>query len=107
MSTDYVRSVWYKKLTRFELARIVGARALQLALGAPPLVNPDEAPAKDPVAVAMLELLKGVLPITVKRVKPDGGYELLPVSKLLSPDNKRYLETTLKSWKLSTSGWSI
>ncbi|RLG79169.1 MAG: DNA-directed RNA polymerase subunit K [Thermoprotei archaeon] len=107
MSSDFVRSIWYKKLTRFELARIVGARALQLSLGAPPLIDPSEAPAKDPIAVAILELLRGVLPITVKRVKPDGEYELLPVSGVLSPDNKRYLETTLKSWTLSTSGWSL
>lgn len=107
MSFDIVRSIWFKKLTRFEIARIVGARALQLAFGAPPLIDPEEAPAKDPVAIATLELLKGVLPITIKRVKPDGGYELIPVSRLLSPDNKRYLETTLKSWTLSKSSWGI
>jgi len=107
LSSDAIRNVWFKRLTRFELARIVGARALQLSLGAPPLVNIEEVPVKDPVAIATLELLKGVLPITIKRVTPDGKYELLPVNRLLSPDNKRYLETTLKSWTLSSSGWSI
>jgi len=103
---DVVKSVWLKRLTRFEIARIVGARALQLALGAPPLVDVNEAPVKDPVAIAMLELLKGVLPITIKRVTPDGKHILLPVNQLLSPDNRRYLESTLKSWTISTSTWS-
>ncbi len=92
--------IWPPRLTRFEIARIVGARALQLALGAPPLVDPDKAPAKDPVAIAILELLNNVLPMTVKRPRPGGRYELIPVSRLLSEDNRRYLRTTLQSWIL-------
>lgn len=92
---------WKNRLTRFEIARVVGARALQLSLGAPPLVNPDEAPVKDPIAIAVLELLKGLLPMTIRRMRPNGEYELIPVSRALSPDNRRYLETTLKSWTLS------
>ncbi len=92
---------WSKKLTRYEIARVIGARALQLSLGAPPLVNPEEAPVKDPIAISIVELLKGLLPMTIRRRKPDGTAELLPVSKILSPDNRRYLETTLKSWTLS------
>ncbi len=107
MGFDIIHDIWFKKLTRFEIARVVGARALQLSLGAPPLIDPNEAPSKDPVAIAILELLKGLLPITIKRVKPDGEYELLPINKLLSPDNRRYLETTLKTWGLSTSSWSL
>lgn len=107
MSFETIQDIWFKKLTRFEIARIVGARALQLAYGAPPLIDPNEVEVKDPVAIAIVELLKGLLPITIKRVKPGGGYELLPINKLLSPDNRRYLETTLKSWSLSSSSWSI
>jgi len=106
LTNELFTRVWSRKLTRFELARIVGARAKQLALGAPPLIDVNEAPVKDPVAIAILELIKGVLPISVKRVKADGSYELHPVNKLLSPDNRRYLESILKSWTLSSSGWS-
>ncbi|HEY3421286.1 MAG: DNA-directed RNA polymerase subunit K [Methanomassiliicoccales archaeon] len=54
------------KYTRFEKARIIGARALQVSLGAPVLL---EIPEKmiDPIQIAMLEFEKGVIPITVKR----------------------------------------
>lgn len=52
--------------TRFERARIIGARALQIAMGAPILIK---APLDlvDPVDLAGLEFEKGVIPITVRR----------------------------------------
>ncbi|KKF97702.1 DNA-directed RNA polymerase subunit K [Methanosarcina mazei] len=53
--------------TRFERARIVGARALQIAMGAPVLVEDDGR--LDPLGVAIEELKAGVIPITVKRKK--------------------------------------
>jgi DNA-directed RNA polymerase subunit K len=54
------------KYTRFERARIIGARGLQISMGAPILVKvPDDL--VDPVDIAMLEFEKDVLPITVKR----------------------------------------
>jgi DNA-directed RNA polymerase subunit K len=52
-------------LTRFERARIVGARALQISMGAPILVEVDGL--VDPVDIAELELKEGVIPITVRR----------------------------------------
>lgn len=54
------------KYTRFEKARIIGARALQISLGAPVLINVPE-DVIDPIQIAMLEFEKGVIPITVKR----------------------------------------
>jgi len=51
------------ELTRFEKARIIGARALQLAYGAPPLIKAKGSP----MEIAELELKKGVLPIVVVR----------------------------------------
>lgn len=52
--------------TRFERARILGARALQISLGAPILI--DVAPALiDPVAIAETEFAAGVIPMTVRR----------------------------------------
>jgi DNA-directed RNA polymerase subunit K len=53
------------KLTRYERSRIIGARALQISLGAPVLVDLDRG---EPIDIAMLELEKGVIPITVKRM---------------------------------------
>ena len=54
------------KYTRFEKARIIGARALQISMGAPIIINiPKEI--VDPVEIAILEFEKGAIPITVKR----------------------------------------
>ncbi len=63
-----------EKFTKYELARILGARALQLAMDAPYLLNIDEAELDrmdyNPLKIAEEELEKGVLPITVKRPLP-------------------------------------
>lgn len=54
------------EFTRFERARILGARALQISLGAPILI--DIVPALvDPVEIAELEYAAGRIPITVRR----------------------------------------
>ncbi|WP_461866484.1 DNA-directed RNA polymerase subunit K [Thermococcus sp.] len=53
------------RYTRFEKARIVGARALQIAMGAPVLIDVPEG--ITPLDAAMLEFEKGVVPITVIR----------------------------------------
>lgn len=50
--------------TRYERARIIGARALQISQGAPPLIEMDT---NNPVHIAREELERGVLPITVRR----------------------------------------
>jgi DNA-directed RNA polymerase subunit K len=52
--------------TRFEKARIVGARALQLSMGAPPLIE-IPADVRNPVRVSMLEYEADAIPLTVKR----------------------------------------
>lgn len=54
------------KYTRFEKARIIGARALQISLGAPILIRVPK-DLIDPIAIAEMEFKKGVMPITVKR----------------------------------------
>jgi DNA-directed RNA polymerase subunit K len=53
-------------LTRFEKARIVGARALQLAMGAPPLIELPEG-IFEPFEVAQLEYDADVIPLVVVR----------------------------------------
>ena len=62
------------KLTKYERARIIGARALQLAMGAPILIkmiNEDfENLNYNPLKIAKMELEKGVLPITIRRPLP-------------------------------------
>ncbi len=63
------------ELTRYEKARIIGARALQLSMGAPTLIKITENYG-DPLSLSIKELEAGVIPITVKRnmpVKRDTG----------------------------------
>ncbi len=52
--------------TRFEKARIIGARALQISMGAPILVEPPKE-LIDPIDIATLEFQREIIPITVKR----------------------------------------
>jgi len=61
-----LREVARLKYTRFERARIIGARALQISLGAPILVDVPEVTI-DPIEIAILEYDKSVIPMTVKR----------------------------------------
>ncbi len=72
-----------KRLTKYERARIIAARALQLALGAHPLIDISSLGTKDPVIIAEKELEEGVLPILIKREKPNGEYQLIPVKVLI------------------------
>lgn len=50
--------------TRYERARIIGARALQISMGAPVLLEDDSG---EPINIAFKELELGVIPVTVKR----------------------------------------
>lgn len=54
--------------TRFEKARIIGARALQVRMGAPILIEMS-AGMIDPVEVAMLEYEKELIPLTIHKPK--------------------------------------
>ncbi len=54
------------KYTRFEKARIIGARALQISYGAPVLTEYPETMI-DPIDVALLEYEEDLIPITVVR----------------------------------------
>lgn len=54
--------------THFEKARIIGARALQIAMGAPILIKLDSI--SDPIKIAEAEFNDGAIPITVKRRLP-------------------------------------
>ncbi|MEM0087213.1 MAG: DNA-directed RNA polymerase subunit K [Candidatus Micrarchaeaceae archaeon] len=50
--------------TKYEKARIIGARALQLAYGAPPMIDIPEG-VTDPLKVAELEFEKDLIPISI------------------------------------------
>jgi len=71
-------------LTRFERARVIGNRALQLSLGAPPLVQVNAATVLAPMLLAEKELNSRVLPIAIRRKLPDRRYADIPVNWLLA-----------------------
>lgn len=64
-------------ITKYEKSRIVGARALQIALGAPPLVDDTLIPENciEPIDIAEVELDELVLPIIIRRMLPSKVYE--------------------------------
>ena len=56
------------ELNHFERARVIGARALQLAMGAPPLIKVPEG-ITSPLKLAFLEAEKKVIPLSVLRTQ--------------------------------------
>ncbi len=60
--------------TKYEKARVIGARALQIAMGAPVLLKLTQDDLEkinySPIVIAKLEFEKGVLPIVIKRPLP-------------------------------------
>ena len=63
-----------KKITKYEKARMIGSRALQISMGAPFLVKMSEKDFEkigyNPIEIAKIELEKDVLPIAIKRPMP-------------------------------------
>ena len=68
-------------LTRFERARIIGSRSLQLSLGAPILIDSSKK-FNDTISIAIAELDLKVLPISIRRVLPNGLYQDIPIDWL-------------------------
>jgi DNA-directed RNA polymerase I, II, and III subunit RPABC2 len=69
------------RITRFEKARITGARSLQLSLGAPAFIRvPHEV--RDSISLATAELYAKALPISIRRVLPNGLYQDIPIEWL-------------------------
>lgn len=70
------------KLTRFEKARIIGARSLQIAMGAPPFI-PMEGGYSGPIEVATAELEEDALPVSIRRSLPNGVTQDIPIAALV------------------------
>jgi len=62
------------KFSKYEKARMIGSRALQIAMGAPFLVKLSEEDLEriqyNPLEIARLEFDEGIIPITVRRPLP-------------------------------------
>ena len=71
-------------LTKYEKARVIGARALQISKNAPILVNPQDE--TDPILIAEKELREHKIPFIIRRFLPDGSYEDWAVKDLKLTD---------------------
>eukprot|EP00163_Fabomonas_tropica_P006003 TRINITY_DN15637_c0_g1_i2.p2 TRINITY_DN15637_c0_g1~~TRINITY_DN15637_c0_g1_i2.p2 ORF type:complete len:131 (+),score=22.83 TRINITY_DN15637_c0_g1_i2:174-566(+) len=67
-------------MTKFERARILGVRALQISMNAPVMVEVDGE--SDPLQIAIKELHAKKIPLVIRRYLPDGTYEDWPINEL-------------------------
>ncbi|KAL8162511.1 hypothetical protein V2J09_014000 [Rumex salicifolius] len=81
-----------KFMTKYERARILGTRALQISMNAPVMVELEGE--TDPLEIAMKELRQKKIPFTIRRYLPDGSYEDWGVDELVVED----------SWKRQVGG---
>jgi len=69
---------------RYERARVLGTRALQIAMCAPVMVELEGE--TDPLQIAMKELKKRKIPIIIRRYLPDNSYEDWGIDELIIVD---------------------
>jgi len=85
-----------QEFTRYEIARIIGARALQVSMDAPLLlkISDDDLKAMryDALKIAEREFTSGVLPISVKRPMPKRTSEKLKALKDDNVDDEKIAE---------------
>ncbi|XP_019624227.1 PREDICTED: DNA-directed RNA polymerases I, II, and III subunit RPABC2-like [Branchiostoma belcheri] len=71
-------------MTKYERARVLGTRALQIAMGAPVMVELEGE--TDPLHIAMKELKVRKIPIIIRRYLPDGSFEDWGIDELIILD---------------------
>ncbi|KSW12695.1 DNA-directed RNA polymerase subunit K [Pyrodictium occultum] len=79
-------------LTRFERARVIGVRALQISMGAPVLIDLESEPEhvrESPVLIAKKEVEAGILPLTIIRYTRRGDAQAIPLKWLVELDKLR------------------
>tara|TARA_Y100000034_G_scaffold56849_1_gene69528 strand:+ start:425 stop:799 length:375 start_codon:yes stop_codon:yes gene_type:complete len=88
------------KFTKYEEARILGARALQISMNAPLLINISDDDLEkigyDSLKIAEVELESGILPISIKKPMPMKKEEELKRAKEAKLDDKKIIEKEIK-----------
>ena len=74
-----------KYMTKYERARVLGTRALQIAMCAPIMVELEGE--TDPLQIAMKELKQRKIPIIIRRFLPDHSYEDWSIDELIIVDH--------------------
>ena len=70
---DKSKRITTRYMTKYERARVLGTRALQISMNAPVMV--DIGGETDALKIAMKELREKKIPIIIRRYMPDGSYE--------------------------------
>ncbi|KAI2809304.1 hypothetical protein RDWZM_003370 [Blomia tropicalis] len=71
-------------MTKYERARVLGTRALQIAMCAPIMVELEGE--TDPLQIALKELKERKIPLIIRRFLPDGSYEDWGIDELIISD---------------------
>lgn len=71
-------------MTKYERARVLGTRALQISMCAPIMVELENE--TDPLQIAMKELKARKIPLIIRRYLPDGSYEDWAIDELIIND---------------------
>jgi len=79
-----VKRITTPYMTKYERARVLGTRALQIAMCAPVMVELEGE--TDPLQIAMKELKQKKIPIIIRRYLPDGSYEDWGIDELVIND---------------------
>lgn len=80
-STAASQRITTRYMTKYERARVLGTRALQISMNAPVMVELDGE--TDPLRIAEKELREKKIPIIIRRYMPDGSYEDWKVDELI------------------------
>lgn len=78
---DRTQRMTTRYLTKYERARVLGTRALQLSLNAPPMVELEGE--TDPLVIAGKELRERKIPLIIRRFLPDGSFEDWALDELI------------------------
>lgn len=78
---DKASRITTRYLTKYERARILGTRALQLSMNAPPMVELEGE--TDPLQIAMKELRQRKIPLVIRRFLPDNSFEDWSLDELI------------------------
>ena len=97
-----------RDFTKYERARILGARAFQIAMNAPLLIKISQEDLEkikfDSLKIAEVELNSNILPISIKKPFPEKKEEILKRAKEKKIDNKKIEEMTSEEEKIAKEG---
>ena len=90
ISYSFLLQITTRFLTKYERARVLGIRALQISMGAPVKVELDGE--TDPLIIASKELREKKIPIVIRRNLPDGSFEVPFHPPYPHPQQQRFEE---------------